>query len=394
MVETGLENLLNNYSACLQGRRIGVLCHAASVDSRFRHILTCLRDVGADVRAVFGPQHGLFGQTQDNMIEWYGDEHSPASEKVAEYSLYGKTRRPTQQMLSSVDLLLADLQDVGARPYTYIWTVKECMYAASRFNIPMIVTDRPNPAALCGIDGPVLSREYYSFVGGAEIPLAHTMTMGELALWLKHHTFPDIDLTVIPMKGWCRSMSFQETGLPWVLPSPNIPTPDTTLVYPGMVLFETVNVSEGRGTTLPFSFFGAPWVRKSAFRECLDNIWPGQRGVVFREHDFIPTFNKYGGEYCSGYALHVVSPKDFAPVTCAAAVLKALRMSSPDEFQLLDPPYEYDYSNMPMDIVSGDPRLREWLETSDPVAELTHCWQDEQKLFSEQLENTAIYKEQ
>ena len=236
--------------------------------------------------ALFGPQHGLHGQTQDNMIEWQTQIHPEF--KIPLYSLYGKNRKPTPEMLDGIDIFMIDLQDVGARLYTYIWTVKLCMEACSDAGIPVWILDRPNPVGRLMFDGPVLKKEYFTFVGGASIPLCHRMTLGEMALWIREKYYPQCDLNIIWMKNWKRSSLFGETGLPWVLPSPNIPTVQTAMVYPGTVLIEALNLSEGRGTTIPFELFGAPFINSVALKKNLDSRHI--RGCVFRSHDFIPTF--------------------------------------------------------------------------------------------------------
>ncbi len=218
--------------------------------------------------AVFGPQHGIHGQTQDNMIEWQSERHPVYN--IPLFSLYGEHRKPTPEMLSEIDVLVIDLQDVGTRIYTYIWTVKLCMEACSEAGIPVWILDRPNPAGCLPFDGPVLKEDYFTFVGGASIPLCHRMTIGEMALWLKEKYFPKLALNIVWMKNWNRTMQYGDTGLPWVLPSPNMPSYQTTLVYPGTVLIEALNLSEGRGTTLPFELFGAPFINPEKLRKNLE----------------------------------------------------------------------------------------------------------------------------
>ncbi|MBN2188499.1 MAG: DUF1343 domain-containing protein, partial [Chitinispirillaceae bacterium] len=248
MVKSGLECFLENYPEELDSKRIGVVCHAASITSAYTHIIDALaKHPACRLGAVFGPQHGLYGQTQDNMIEWEGN--GQAIHNVPVYSLYGKVRKPAPDMLAPLDALVFDLQDVGARPYTYLWTLKLCMEACGEKKLPLYVLDRPNPVACMDFDGPVLRPDCFSFVGGAEIPLCHRLTVGEIAELLRSAYYPSADVHVVWMKGWRRSSLWADTGLPWVLPSPNMPTPDTATVYPGMVLLEATNLSEGRGTT-------------------------------------------------------------------------------------------------------------------------------------------------
>jgi uncharacterized protein YbbC (DUF1343 family) len=259
MVTTGLDTLLDNFPAALRGRRIGILCHSPSITKNFDHI-TDIFHKRKDCRlsVIFGPQHGIHGQTQDNMIEWESQKHPLYNIPV--YSLYGEHRKPTPAMLNDIDVLLIDLQDVGARLYTYVWTVKLCIEACAEKGIPVWILDRPNPIGRLSYDGPVLKEEYFTFVGGASIPLCHRMTIGEMALWIREKYYPQCDLHIVWMKNWRRSSLYSESGLPWVLPSPNMPTLQTAVVYPGTVLIEALNLSEGRGTTMPFEIFGAPFV--------------------------------------------------------------------------------------------------------------------------------------
>jgi uncharacterized protein YbbC (DUF1343 family) len=242
MVRTGLDIISTNFPEKLKGKRIGVLCHASSISRDFRHITEIIAEChDTYLSAIFGPQHGTFGQTQDNMIEWEG--YIDPVFNVPVYSLYGNTRKPDRQMLKNIDVLLIDLQDVGARLYTYIWTIKLCIEACSEAGIPIWILDRPNPIGKLSFDGPVLKKEFFTFVGGASVPLCHRMTIGEMALWVKEEYYPGCELNVVWMDGWRRSSLFNETGLPWVLPSPNMPSLQTAIVYPGTVLIEALNLS-------------------------------------------------------------------------------------------------------------------------------------------------------
>src|SRR5664280_262099 len=268
MVITGLESVLNEFPSVLKRKNIGILCHAASIARDFTHISEIFfKRKDCSLAALFGPQHGIHGQTQDNMIEWQSQNHPVFH--IPLYSLYGNHRKPDPEMLDGIDVLLIDLQDVGARLYTYIWTVKLCMEACAEAGKPVWLLDRPNPISRLSVDGPVLKKEYFTFVGGASIPLCHRMTIGEMALWIKIHYYPDCDLNVVWMKNWRRSSLFSDTQLPWVLPSPNIPTLQSALVYPGTVLIEALNLSEGRGTTIPFELFGAPFIDSEKLKKNL-----------------------------------------------------------------------------------------------------------------------------
>ncbi|NLG19511.1 MAG: DUF1343 domain-containing protein [Fibrobacter sp.] len=391
MVKFGLDVFTRQIPFPLRGKRIGLVCHAASVMSDYTHAIYALKS-HPDLRlaAVFGPQHGLFGQTQDNMIEWEGGVDPVLGIPV--YSLYGMVRKPTPRMLAGLDALVFDIQDVGARPYTYIWTLKLCMEACQENGISVWVLDRPNPVGCIGTDGPVLSAEYFSFVGGATIPLCHRLTMGEMAVLLQREFFPSLELNVVWMENWWRNSFWPQTGLPWVLPSPNMPTPDTAAVYPGMVLLEATNMSEGRGTTRPFELIGAPYFDAGAVREIL----AGEKleGCYFREHGFIPTFQKWKGEYCGGMQVHVTDLRRFSPVLVTVAILLAVKKSAGSHFKFKDPPYEYEAEKMPFDILAGSCDLRRAIEAGTPLSEIRESWVGGHKNFKEVFESLARYPEE
>jgi uncharacterized protein YbbC (DUF1343 family) len=391
MVKTGLEILLEKFPTELNGKRIGILCHAPSITRNFSHITDLFfRKSDCRLTAIFGPQHGLFGQTQDNMIEWTGDIHPLY--KVPVFSLYGQYRKPTIKMLGNIDVLIIDLQDVGARLYTYIWTVKLCMEACAEAGIAVWVLDRPNPIAAIKTDGPVLKEEYFSFVGGASIPLCHRMTIGEIAVWLRENYIKKCDLKVIWMKNWCRSMIFNETGLPWVIPSPNMPTLNTAIVYPGTVLFEGLNVSEGRGTTLPFELFGAPFIDPYLLKQNLESRHIA--GCSFRIHNFIPTFNKFCDLLCNGLQIHITDLSSFRPVSTVLEILDAIIQTSPGkEMKFNDPPYEYEYNLLPFDILSGDSGMRETLENRGSLESEKERWAKEIEDFKKEFNQFSAYPE-
>lgn len=390
MVITGLESVLNNFPALLKGKRIGLLCHAPSIDSHFNHITDIFfnRD-DCRLSAVFGPQHGLYGQTQDNMIEWQSMKHPVFN--IPLYSLYGEHRKPTPEMLDELDVLVIDLQDVGARLYTYIWTVKLCMEACSERGIPVLILDRPNPIGRLPFDGPVLKPEYFTFVGGASIPLCHRMTMGEMALWLKAKYFPGCDLHISWMKGWVRNSLFSETGLPWVLPSPNMPTEKSAIVYPGTVLIEALNLSEARGTTIPFELFGAPFINAEKLKKELEgrNI----KGCAFRLHGYIPAFHKFQGQYCNGLQIHVTDIEKYRPVETALEIFDSIIKTTPGELVFKQPPYEYEYNLMPFDILSGDSEMRIVLEERKSLVAEKQRWQSEIRQFEKEFAEFSAYPE-
>jgi len=391
MVQTGLDQIRYRLPSGLAGKKIGILCHAPSVSSDYSHIIDIFHErKDCSLVSVFGPQHGLYGQTQDNMIEWISNPHPLYGIPV--HSLYGEHRKPTPEMLAGIDVFLVDLQDIGARLYTYIWTVKLCMEACSEAGIPVWILDRPNPIGRLPFDGPVLKDEYFSFVGGASIPLCHRMTIGEMSIWIKTHYINKCDLNIVWMKNWRRNSIYDETGLPWILPSPNMPTLKTALVYPGMVLAEALNISEGRGTTIPFELFGAPFIDPERLKRNLDKR--SIPGCVFRIHSFIPTFNKFAGKTCNGLQIHVTDPSSYFPVATAYEVFEAIIQTTPPGSLLFrNPPYEYEYRLMPFDILSGDSFMRRSLLNGVPVSSERQRWQSEVGEFLEDFNQLSAYPE-
>ncbi len=391
MVITGLESILVKFPDSLKGKRIGILCHAPSISRDFNHIADhFFRRDDCRLTALFGPQHGIHGQTQDNMIEWQSHKHPKYD--VPLYSLYGEQRKPTPQMLSEIDVLLIDLQDVGARLYTYIWTIKHCIEACTEASIPIVLLDRPNPIGLLPFDGPILKKEYFTFVGGASIPLCHRMTIGEMALWIKLKYYPGCNLEIIWLKNWKRSSVYSETGLPWVIPSPNMPTENTAVVYPGTVLIEALNLSEARGTTIPFELFGAPFINSVKLKHNLENR--KIKGCAFRIHDFIPTFHKFKGENCYGLQIHITNLKNFRPVATALEIFDAIIETSPvNSLKFNPPPYEYENKLMPFDILAGDSGMRETLINRKSIRTEQERWESEIEVFKKEFAEMAAYKD-
>jgi uncharacterized protein YbbC (DUF1343 family) len=306
------------------------------------------------VRALFGPQHGARGEKQDNMIE--SAHYVDARTGLPVHSLYSEVRKPTPEMLAGLDALLFDLQDVGVRVYTFSWTMALSMEACAEAGVRFVVLDRPNPVGGVRVEGPVLREGFESFVGLHPIPLRHGLTTGELASWLNEARGIGCDLEIVPMEGWRRSMTWRDTRLPYVLPSPNLPTPDSCAVYPGMVLVEGTNLSEGRGTTRPFELVGAPWLDPQALADRLEAA--DLAGVRVRPCSFEPTFQKHSGAVCGGVQLHVVDADAFAPVRTAVELFRAARALAPDAFAWRSPPYEYEERLSPIDILWGHDGLR------------------------------------
>lgn len=388
MVRTALDNYERLIRPLIGNKKTGILCHASSINSEFKHIIDIIfHSEYSELTAIFGPQHGLFGQTQDNMIEWEGYMHPRY--KVPVYSLYGKTRKPTRDMLANIDTLMVDLQDVGSRPYTYVWTLKHCMEACAENNIPVIVIDRPNPLGGIKRDGALLKREFYTFVGGAEIPLCHGLTIGEIALFMNDKDNINCNLNILKMEDWQRTMKWSETGLPWVSPSPNMPSTNTAMVYPGMVLLEALNISEGRGTTLPFELCGAPFLDiEKVIYELSSMKIPG---CVFRKHNFIPTFHKFSGEYCNGMQIHITNFELYEPVYTAACVFQKMHDIS-GRLEFIDPPYEYEEHLIPFDILSGDSLLRKVISGQGSLNNERERWKDEINSFNKEFKEFTLYK--
>jgi uncharacterized protein YbbC (DUF1343 family) len=365
-------------SGKLDGRRIGIVCNPASVDRELRHVADRLaRHPTTHLAAIFGPQHGFRSDVQDNMIE---TRHAHDEiRRVPVYSLYSEVREPTPEMLRDVDLLVVDLQDVGVRIYTYIYTLANCLKAAKRVGLKVIVCDRPNPIGGAQVEGMVLRPGFESFVGMYPIPMRHGMTIGEIARLFNGHFGIGADLEVIAMEGWTREMYWDATGLIWIISSPNIPTFDTTTVYPGGVLFEGTNVSEGRGTTRPFELIGAPWVVAERFADAMNRR--DLPGVLFRPALFEPTFHKHAKQGCGGCQIHVRDRWTFRPVETGVALLEAFRAASPGQFAWKPPPYEYEYEKMPIDCLAGSSVLREQIDSGMAAHDIARSWQSDVDAF-------------
>jgi uncharacterized protein YbbC (DUF1343 family) len=363
-VRVGLEVCLASPPPVLRGARLGLLMNQASVDGHFRYACDLLAErFPGQLAALFSPQHGLWGEQQANMIETPHGRYEPLGLPV--YSLYSQTRRPTEEMLRGLDCLVIDLQDVGTRVYTFAWTVLHCLEACAAAGLPVVLLDRPNPTAGQVAEGPLLDNSFKSFVGGAAIPLRHGLTLGELARLVNAEQAIGAALHVVPMQGWRREMLFDGTGRAWVPPSPNMPRWQTALLYPGEVLLEGTNVSEGRGTTTPFELVGAPFI--DPFRLARELVSFDLPGLQVRPVRFVPTFDKWRGQSCGGVAWHICDAAAVRSVRATLAILAVVRRLWPDEFALLPPPYEYETERMPLDILYGSAALRERLLSGVPL---------------------------
>ncbi len=388
-VLSGLDLIDKQWPRDLKGARVGLVVHPASVNRNLQHAVTiCMRSKRFELTTLFGPQHGILGQTQDNMIEWEGFKDQSTGLPV--YSLYGKFRKPRPEMLANIDVLVVDLQDVGSKYYTFIWTLELCMQACRSAGKAVIVLDRPNPINGQSVEGPLLNPEYASFVGLRPLPIRHGMTIGEIGSYLRNTFHAGLDYRVIAMQGWKRGMWFEQTKLPWVMPSPNMPTPDTALVYPGMCLFEATNISEGRGTTRPFEIFGAPFIIAEAIVDVLKEF--KLPGVIFRPLSFQPTFQKHANALCNGAQIHVTNRDRFKPFKTGVAILKAIHNTYPRDFKWNQPPYEYEEVNLPIDILAGSDRLRKDVESWKDIDDMEAWWKEEAKAFEKTRKQFLLYK--
>jgi uncharacterized protein YbbC (DUF1343 family) len=387
-VGLGIDRLLEADRSLVAGRRVGVVCNPASVDGAFRHTADRLvDDPDVAVAALFGPQHGFRSDLQDNMIE---TPHArDARRKVPVYSLYSETREPSADMLRDIDVLVIDLQDVGTRVYTYAYTMANCLRAAARHGVHVVVCDRPNPIGGEDVEGNLLEPAYASFVGQFPIPLRHGMTIGELARLFNDAFGIGASLDVVPLDGWRRSMYHDDTGVPWIIPSPNLPTLDSAIVYPGAVLFEGTGLSEGRGTTRPFELIGAPWIDGERLADAMNER--GLPGVHFRPAFFEPTFQKHARHTCGGCQVHVLDRRSFRPVRTAVELIAEFRRQDPARFAWRKPPYEYEHDKQPIDILYGSPRLRTVVDSDGDVAALMTTWKADEDAFRRTREKYLRY---
>jgi uncharacterized protein YbbC (DUF1343 family) len=388
MVKTGLDVLFEHRKKLLTGKRIALVANPSSIRSDLQFIIDLfLKENSWEVVALFGPEHGIRGEMQDQEIcSAFPDPRTG----LPVYSLYGKQLKPEPEMLRNIDTIVFDIQDVGSRYYTFIYTLSFIMEASSELGIEVVVLDRPNPINGIDTEGPVLEPGYESFVGRYQIPIRHGMTVGELAILFNQKFQLNCGLVVVPMENWHRSNFFEETRLPWVLPSPNMPTVDTAIVYPGMCLFEATNVSEGRGTTRPFEIFGAPWIKPDEFCHSLSEFH--LKGVYFRPLYFRPTFNKYSQQLCGGAQMHVTDRNRFQPVRTSLCLLSVLLRDYPESFQWKEPPYEFVHDRLPIDILFGNSWIREDLEKGKHPLEIEQKWLESLNVFSLDRTRYLLYQ--
>jgi len=379
-VVPGLEVLLTEQKALIEGKRVGLITNHSAVDRQMRHAIDLLAKApGVRLAALFAPEHGILG-----MVQAGGQVTDSRDEKtgVPVYSLYGQTRRPTAGMLKDVDVLLYDIQDAGVRFYTYISTLGECMQAAAESGIPFVVLDRPNPLADIRIEGRVIDlARFKSFVGAYPLPIRYGLTTGELAGFIRDGMKADFKLTVVKMKGYRRSYWYDQTGFQWIAPSPNLPSLASAIVYPGMCLFEGTNLSEGRGTTQPFEMIGAPWLDGAKLADELASL--NLEGVLFRPVAFTPALSKHQGQTCQGIQVHVTDRARFQPVRVALHVLNVVRKNYPEQFQ---------WRESSMDRLAGSDDVRLAIEKNVPVDKILASWEDGLRTFDAARRRFFLYE--
>lgn len=394
MVITGLDRLLSekNLQEKFKGN-IAYLCHSASVTKDLEHGLIALQRVFGDrLIKIFGPQHGFVTDVQDNMVET--NHYTHPFFKLPVYSLYSETRIPTDEMLENIDHMIVDLQDVGTRIYTYIYTLTLVMEACQKKGIEVVVLDRPNPIDAETIEGNVLDLNYASFVGRHPIPVRHALTMGEVALMHKKYWGgKDCKLTVIEMKNYDRKMSFEDTKLPWVIPSPNLPTVEAAYTFVGTVLYEGTNISEGRGTTRSLEIIGHPKIEAFGFHEKLKPVLKEAKleGFILRPLVFLPTFQKHAGIPCGGFQIHVTDRSKFEPWRLCQYLLREMYHELGKDFKWKEPPYEYEYHKVPVDLINGTDELRLWVEKRGSEAEYQAIMAKNQESYREQRRSILLY---
>lgn len=378
-VTPGLERLCGPRADIVRGARIGLIAHPASVTRDWVHAADALRGAGGHVVRLLAPEHGSGGGHQDMVA--VGEERDPLT-GLPVVSLYGRDEAsltPDDASLGGLDLLVADLADVGARYYTFYATIVRAIEAAARVRLPVVVCDRPNPIGGTVVEGNLVAERYRSFVGELPVPNRHGMTVGELCRLAVAARGIDVDMTVVACDGWTRDLWWDGSGLPWVMPSPNMPTLETATVYPGMCLVEGTNLSEGRGTTRPFEIAGAPWLDARALVSALE-AWE-LPGVRFRPVRFLPAFHKHAGAECQGVQLHVTDRHAFRPVLTGVAFLCAARARDPDRFRWREEPYEFVSDRPAIDLLAGGPGLREAIEAGTAPAEIAASWRDAERRF-------------
>lgn len=382
MVITGLERLLNGDYPELRGKRIGLVINHTSVDHLLRFSLDELLKQGYTIQAVFSPEHGLRGDVVA------GEKvHHEVDRKtgIPVYSLYGERKIATEDMLKDIEVLIFDMQDMGVRFYTYIYTMANMMKSAAEHHIPFYVLDRPNPINGVKVEGNLISEVFCSFVGDYGLPIRHGMTIGEVATYINHEFHLGCELTVISMENWCRGYWFDETGLQWVMPSPNATSIDMAALYPGMCFFEGTNLSEGRGTTKPFEIIGAPWIKSEEWIKSLSHYQLD--GILFREANFKPFTSKYSGELCQGVQVHITNREQLQPIKVALSMLQTVSNLYPQQFHWI-PPFNNRYF---IDLLTGTDQVRSAIDRQEDVLKWYGNQRQDVSMFEEKRRNYLLY---
>ncbi len=384
----GLENFINRSPKSLKNKRLGLLANPASVDSNYNHAVYLInKKFPNQLKVIFSPQHGYYAEKQDNMIE--SDHFIEPDLQIPVYSLYNQSRVPTKDMFEKIDVLLIDIQDVGTRVYTFIYTISYCLEVAASMNKRVIIFDRPNPIGGNQVEGNVLSQNVSSFVGRFPIPMRHGLTIGEISNFFNQEYGIGSDLSIIPMRGWRRNMYWEDTNLSWVMPSPNLPTAQSCMVYPGQVIFEGTNISEGRGTTLPFEQFGAPFLNTKKIKAAADKLI---NGAYLRPVSFQPTSGKWQGDVCNGFQIHVTNKELFSPYYVSLILLQLIIKHHSNAFKFKEPPYEYEYKKLPMDLILGSKALREGIVRQSKIQSLKENWQKNLINYKSRVRKYYLYE--
>lgn len=393
MVRTGLDRLIHEGAAAAglpRGARVGLIAHPASVDARARHAADLLAaHPDFSLVRLFGPEHGIRGEAQDMEAVAESADRATGAPVVSLYGDSEDSLKPTPAHLADLDVVVHDLQDVGSRYYTFVYTLAYAMEAAAEAGLPVVVLDRPNPIGGLAVEGPVLEPAFRSFVGRYPIPVRHGLTTGELAVLFRDAFGVRCDLRVLAMEGWRRAAHFEETGLPWVAPSPNMPTAETARVYPGGCLVEGTNLSEARGTTRPFELTGAPWLDGAGLARTLteENL----PGVLFRAASFRPEFQKHAKQLCEGVQVHVTDRVAFRPFATYLALLREARRQDPSAFDWRRDAYEFVRDRLAIDLLLGKTGLREMVEAGASTAEMEASWAEDLARFAPQRERVLLY---
>jgi len=387
-VITGIENLVQSPKNHLNDLKLGLLCNPSSVNSQYKHTTAILNELYPEkLTALFSPQHGFHADKQDNMIE--SDHSKKRNFHIPIFSLYSETRVPTKEMFDLIDCLIIDLQDTGCRVYTFMYTISYCLEKAAQYNKKVVILDRPNPIGGLSIEGNIIEEKYKSFVGRYPIPMRHGMTIGEISSYFNKAFKINCDLEIIKLKHWKRKMYYSDTGLNWVLPSPNLPTSESCIVYPGQVILEGTNISEGRGTTLPFEIFGAPYINNDELAEQVEHKIPG---ACLRPVKFEPVAGKWAKKTCQGFQIHIINKKLFKPYKTTLFILQTIMKLYKNDFQFKTTPYEYEYNRLPLDLILGSKNLRKKIQNFEEIDSIEESWQEDLGKFIQTSKEYYLYE--